>query len=165
VTGDIVNPHYYAPGRGVVEDETQVSPTPIVHLSIEPGTVFKVVAGIECRTLRGLGSEALEELKNEALKAGLLRKDEAQGGARVGGCPEWLYKLVARLVGAAFLSGFAARSGKGYNILRPLRPEEVKAIDRSIVGIAMQAARAKGGQKQAKQAGGGGKHYKSRGRG
>ncbi len=107
-TGDVVNPHYYDGGRAVIS-ELDAMPVPIVHLSIGEGTVFSTVVGV--------------------------RDDSWPRELEVpGDLAEPPVKAIIRLLGSALLSGFAARSGKGYNIAR-LLDEGERNFTTSIVRI------------------------------
>ncbi len=123
VTGDVVTPHYFRPDWGrVVDSELDARPTPIQHLAIAPGTVFRVVMGLDTARIRGAS-----EVVGRAVKRKLLSSEEAGLGDTA------LLLLVARLVAATLASGFAARSGKGYNVLLPLL--EGEGLHRTIVSL------------------------------
>jgi len=105
LTGDVVTPHYYKGGKAV-DSEAKAEPKPVQHVTIAPGTVFRVVAGVPGRDLEpGLDSHAEKILR-------------AFGVEPAHGVPARLYALGV-LLQAALANGLGARSGKGYNILLP----------------------------------------------
>ena len=127
ITGDVVTPHYYVPGRGIVESELEARPTPIQHVSIAPGTVFRFVVGV--RLPRGRDRAEVEDA---------LRIAASDGGLKLLDSPSLtpidLARLALRLLGTALMSGFAARSSKGYNVFTPV-PEKSDVIDRNVVSF------------------------------
>lgn len=128
-TGDVVTPHYFRPGSGIVEREYEAQPTPVVHVAIAPGTVFRVVAAV-----RKPRDDELRYLLGKGRDLGFLRDHEASG----------LYGLglfVARLLGAAMMTGFAARSGKGYNVFVPLSEDEIKKPQFEVVSLGIRRGR------------------------
>ena len=95
--GDVVTPHYYS-GGNPVESELEAVPNPVVHLSIGENLVFEtVIAAREKEWPYG---------QDEMLIPEVLGKYYGMG-------PLFMANLIML---AALLSGFAARSGKGYNI-------------------------------------------------
>ena len=126
VTGDVITPHYFRPKWGkVVDAELEAGPTPIQHLAIAPGTVFRVVVGLDVARIR-----SADEVVKRAIERNLLSKKEVELGNMA------LLLLMARLVAAALASGFAARSGKGYNVLLPLL--EGEDVHRVIVSLSVR---------------------------
>ncbi len=103
LTGDVITPHYYK-GGDVVRAEYEAEPTPIQHVAIAPGTVFRVIAGVRPASRRDM--EKLGEI--------LARVTGVTGG---GGYPGALFALGV-LVVRAILEGFGARTGKGYNVFK-----------------------------------------------
>lgn len=128
-TGDVVTPHYYKHG-GVIEKEYQAMPVPVEHLAIAPGTVFRVVAGIRYPP-------------EEKIRRFVEGFNKIVGGGRAAvNVPSSTYGYqlaLAYLLASALVSGFAARSGKGYNIMIPLKEEELRNSIRNleIVSIKM----------------------------
>lgn len=137
VTGDVVTPHYFVPGRGLVEAEYEAKPTPVFHLAVAPGTVFRVVVGVD---LGRLSDEGVNKIISDARDKGLITANEANQQDKTG----ILGLAVARLIAAAFAGGVAARSGKGYNILLPVDPGEVER--NVIVGFKFRTRGEKGGR-------------------
>ena len=136
VTGDVVTPHYFVPGRGLVEAEYEAKPTPVFHLAVAPDTVFRVVVGVDTERLDG---KKAEEIVKEAVGKGLLTETEAGlDKAKAVGI------LAGRLVATAMASGIAARRGKGYNVFLPVRPEEVSR--EMIVGFRFRSKTGGGGR-------------------
>ena len=129
--GDVVTPHYYVPGRGVVESELDAQPTPIQHVSIAPGTVFRFIVGV--RMPRGRKRERVEEALRKAGEAGVLKQHETRLQ------PLNLAKLALRLLGTALMTGFAARSARGYNAFTPLR--EGEDVERRVVSFRVARGR------------------------
>jgi len=126
--GDVVNPHYFRPGRGIVEAEYEANPVPVVHISIAPGTVFRVVAGVDSQAVKASGGECLGKLA-QTLKV-----------------PRDPGFVVAALAASALASGFAARSGKGYNVLLPVDEDEVERGGKvSIVSLKISTSNAQKG--------------------
>ncbi|MEB3859653.1 MAG: RAMP superfamily CRISPR-associated protein, partial [Desulfurococcales archaeon] len=127
VTGDVVSPHYFKPGVGLVETELEAEPTPIIHAAIAPGTVFRVIIGVREPPKRA--EEGVRKAIRKAREVGLLGSDSLNATS--------LSLIAARLAIIAMSWGFAARSGKGYNVFRLLDKEELDRIDRSVVSIKM----------------------------
>ncbi|MCE4605944.1 MAG: type III-B CRISPR module RAMP protein Cmr6 [Desulfurococcales archaeon] len=111
LTGDVVNPHYYKPGLGWVETEMDVEPSPVKHIAIAPGTVFRVVIGVMFPT-----EDKLHRIVNEvdSVKS-LLGSSELE----LDDYMKYL-KLISNLVASAFYNGIGARSSKGYNMFEYL---------------------------------------------
>ncbi len=103
LTSDVITPHYYK-GGDVVRAEYEAKPTPIQHVAIAPGTIFRVIAGVRPASRRDM--ERLGEL--------LARVTGVTGGGGYSGALFALGVLVVR----AILEGFGARTGKGYNVFR-----------------------------------------------
>ncbi len=128
LTGGIVNPHYYEGGE-VVESETDANPTPIQHIVIAPGTVFRLVAGIRCPWKKDQEKLVIDTRSVERLVKKILGVD-VKCGIKDGKC-SCLYQYavaVATLVVAAFRQGFAARSGKGYNVMDIFSGEPMRDV-------------------------------------
>ncbi len=128
ITGDVLTPHYFKPGRGLVESELDVEPNPVVHAAIAPGTVFRFIIGIKRPTGRIRGR--VEDALRVAAEKKLISKPAVLPGV--------LAELAFKLLGSALLTGFAARSGKGYNIFEILAEDEWSAISRSVVSIRLK---------------------------
>ncbi len=93
---DIITPHYYRGGR-VVEDELKAQPTPVVHVSVAPGTVFEIIVAYRCpRSL----FQRVSELLRLSVKP--------------------VEYIIAVLVGLALRNGIGARTTKGYGVFRLL---------------------------------------------
>ncbi len=95
--GDVVTPHYYS-GGNPVESELEAVPNPVVHLSIGENLVFETVIAAR--------EKEWPYQQDEMLIPEVLGKYYGMG-------PLFTANLIML---AALLSGFAARSGKGYNI-------------------------------------------------
>ena len=117
ITGDVVTPHYFVPGEGVVKREMDARPVPIQHVAIAPGTVFRFIIGVRPPPirLRDKTRDLLEYAKSEGVPV-----SAPDGGS---GMLVELGKLGLALTLAALNWGIAARSGKGYNFFAPLQYE------------------------------------------
>ncbi len=112
-TGDVVNPHYYRGGQ-VVESELEAQPVPVVHLAVAEDTVFSTVVAVR-------DNRWPDDLRGEA--------------SRLGASP---LDATVNLLLSALLTGFAARSGKGYNVARPLEGNLEELVSRSIVRLVVK---------------------------
>lgn len=141
-TGDVVTPHYFKPGEGLVKREMDATPTPILHVAVAPDTVFRVVAGLNLDRVKRVKS-----ILEKARSKGLLSSGEA-GDNGFG-----VALLVARLTASALATGFAARSGKGYNIMLPLSSSEARNLDRSVVSLRVRLRKKPGERPQTRRRG------------
>ena len=124
LTGGVVTPHYYSNGE-TVEAESDATPTPIQHIVIAPGTVFRVIVGIRCPTYRAkngktsIDTGTMKEVISRILGEDHARVCDTSSKDKNSGCPcihEYTTAL-AVLITTTLSKGFAARSAKGYNIL------------------------------------------------
>ncbi len=120
LTGGVITPHYYSGGEPV-KSEYEAMPNPIPHIVIAPGTVFRVVAGLKCPRE---DYESIESLINKLLGS-KTRCNNNKGSCT---CIYQYAIAVGILVIKALGRGFAARSGKGYNVLEPFTGELDKSI-------------------------------------
>ncbi len=117
LTGDVITPHYYSGGEPV-EAEYEAQPRPVQHIAIAPGTVFKLVLGVKEDIASSLADSLLDAIKNKFNSVG-----DLLGSARG---PTALAVALGLLAAYTMSRGFAARSGKGYNIMEPLTEEELR---------------------------------------
>ena len=131
--GDVVNPHYYRSGEPV-ESELDVTPKPLLHLSIAPGTVFRVIIAMRS-TYKYKSFTNVERFKEVICE----KEGECKGIRRL--LAEALSShplyFVAVLMAASLKLGFAARSGKGYNVARILRDGEAGELSRDVVRLVL----------------------------
>jgi len=135
LAGDVVTPHYFLPGEGrLARAEYEAKPTPVQHVAIAPGTVFRVVAGVPGASTE---DDDLDKCTRHVL--------DALGVEKAPGVPVRLQALGAALY-TALASGFAARSGKGYNVLLPVLEDEVERGGKvSIVSMKISTSNSKKG--------------------
>ena len=114
LTGDVVNPHYYKPGLGWVETEVDIEPSPVKHIAIAPGTVFRVVIGVMFPP-----EDRLHRIVNDVDSVKSLL---GSSSSELDDYVKYL-RLVSNLVASAFYNGIGARSGKGYNMFEYLDDE------------------------------------------
>ncbi len=100
---DVLTPHYYEGGK-VKRDEFEAMPTPVPHLVVAPGTVFRFVIGVD-----RVGGDLLSRLE----------KYFGVGDA----C-----KLASRVLLEALGEGLGARTTKGYGVFNVSR---VRVVNRS----------------------------------
>lgn len=103
LTGDVITPHYYK-GGNVVSSELEAKPTPIQHIAIAPGTVFRVIAGV-----RPASHDDMKRLGDILAEVTSIAPSGSSAGA--------LFALGVLIV-KAILEGFGARTGKGYNVFK-----------------------------------------------
>lgn len=113
---DIVNPHYYSGGEPV-EKEYEANPSPVIHLSIAPGTVFSTVVAARPDPPK----EAVEEAKKVLAHA-------SSDNSTFDAVADQVVKAATALLKSALYTGFAARSSKGYNIGKPVKLGEGSSL-------------------------------------
>ena len=113
-TGGVVTPHYFDRGRWV-EREYEAMPSPHQHIVIASGTVFRLVAGINCPS----GPDEDMNLKTMEKIIKLVTGKEIECRKERGKCSCMRYYALSlgNLFAEALAKGFAARRGKGYNVL------------------------------------------------
>ncbi len=124
LTGDVVTPHYYSGGEPV-EAEYQAMPVPVVHVSIAPGTVFRIIMGVRPEVVADLERFANEFNKELGEKYNIRVEPTTRG----------LLAGLAFLTASALASGFAARSAKGYNVMLPLVDQDVIKLSLEVVSL------------------------------
>ncbi len=121
LTGGVVTPHYYESGNAV-SSEAEASPTPVQHVVIAPGTVFRVVMGVRCPLKVEDSKTSIDIETARKVASSVLGRNSVDCGSNGdGGCScvsEYALSL-AMLLASGVGKGFAARSAKGYNVLRP----------------------------------------------
>jgi len=154
LAGDVVTPHYFLPGeRRLARAEYEAQPTPVQHVAIAPGTVFRVVAGVPGAST---GGERLDACTRNIL--------ESLGVEEAPGVPARLQALAAALY-TALATGFGARSGKGYNVLLPAGGDEIERGGKvSIVSLKIATSNVQKGERRSHGQGPGGPRRPRRGR-
>ncbi len=187
LTGGVVTPHYYSNGE-TVKAESDATPTPIQHIVIAPGTVFRVIVGIRCPTYRAengntkIDTGAMKEVISRILVEDHARVCDTSLNDKNTRCPciQEYTTALAVLITTTLSKGFAARSAKGYNILDLYTGEitrDVKSLALYIPSPARQDSRPKESHstkpyrdhrmhkdRKRRHPAGPGKNYSSRGR-
>ncbi len=144
ITGDVVTPHYYKGGE-VVEKEYEAQPVPVVHLAIAPGTVYRLVIGVDCPLKHMYNTNGKNHLleAREAVRiliSKMLSKNRSlprEDPCSDAGIIQEYAIALAVLAVRALNTGLAARQAKGYNAFRLLDDSE-RVVTDSIVAFKLK---------------------------
>ena len=163
LTGDVVTPHYYNGGE-VVEKEYEAQPVPVVHLAIAPGTVYRLVIGVDCPLKHMYNIEGKNHLAEarEAVRILISKMLNTNRSLPEDPCSDPAtiqeYAIALAVLAVRTLNtGLAARQAKGYNAFRPLDDSERLVTD-SIVAFKLKIEP----PQQAGSGGGGGRRSRPR---
>ena len=159
ITGDVVTPHYYNGGE-VVEKEYEAQPVPVVHLAIAPGTVYRLVIGVDCPLKHMYNTDGKNHLAEarEAVRILISKMLNTNKSLPEDPCSDPAtiqeYAIALAVLAVRTLNtGLAARQAKGYNAFRLLGEGE-RVVTDSIVAFKLKIEPP---QQAGSRGGGGGK--------